>query len=59
MFYLGALALGLLIPGVVIFVSDLLDTKIKFRRDVEGKVSIPFLGELPKAPVDELEVTGR
>ena len=24
-----------------------------FRKDVEGKVSIPFLGELPKAPADE------
>ncbi|MBC7495110.1 MAG: tyrosine protein kinase, partial [Flavobacterium sp.] len=56
LFYLGAFLLGLLIPGAIIYLKDLLDTKIKYRKDVEGKVSIPFLGELPKAPQDELVV---
>lgn len=54
--YLGAIFTGLLLPGAVIYVKDLLDTKIKYRKDVEGKISIPFLGEVPKAPQDELVI---
>jgi tyrosine-protein kinase Etk/Wzc len=45
--YLAALFLGLLVPFGVIYFADLLDTKIKSRMDLEGKTSIPFIGDVP------------
>lgn len=45
--YLAALLLGLLIPFGIIYVIDLLDTKIKSRLDLEGKSPIPFIGDVP------------
>src|SRR5690554_5414228 len=44
---LAAVILGLLIPFIVIYVINLLDTKIKTRLDIEGKTPIPFLGDVP------------
>lgn len=49
MFFMVALLLGLVIPFSVIYISDLLDTKVKTRKDVEGKFKAPFLGEVPKS----------
>jgi tyrosine-protein kinase Etk/Wzc len=46
-FYLGALLLGLLVPFGIIYLIDLLDTKIKSRLDLEGKTLIPFIGDIP------------
>jgi capsular exopolysaccharide synthesis family protein len=45
--YLGALVLGLLLPGGIIFLVDFLDTKIKSRLDLEKKTLIPFIGDVP------------
>lgn len=45
--YLAALLLGLLIPFGIIYLMDLLDTKIKSRLDLEGKTPIPFIGDVP------------
>ena len=45
--YLGALLLGLLVPFGIIYLMDLLDTKIKSRLDLEGKTLIPFIGDVP------------
>ncbi|MEN9907187.1 MAG: hypothetical protein RLZZ540_328 [Bacteroidota bacterium] len=45
--YLVALLLGILIPFGVIYIKDLLDTKIKSRLDIEGKTNIPFIGDIP------------
>lgn len=45
--YLAALLLGLIVPFGVIYVNDLLDTKIKSRLDLEGKTLIPFIGDVP------------
>lgn len=45
--YLGALLIGILVPFGVIYVMDLLDTKIKSRLDLEGKTLIPFIGDVP------------
>ncbi len=46
-FYLASLLLGLFIPFGVIYINDLLDTKIKSRLDLEGKSNIPFVGDVP------------
>ncbi|MDI5895606.1 GumC family protein [Flavobacterium algoritolerans] len=45
--YLGALLLGILVPLVIIYLIDLLDTKIKSRLDLEGKTLVPFIGDVP------------
>lgn len=44
-----ALAIGLAIPFAVIYVLNLLDTKIKTREDIEDKMTMPYLGEIPLA----------
>ncbi len=48
--YLTALLLGFLIPFAVLYVIDLLDTKVKSRFDVTNKMDIPFLGDIPNSP---------
>jgi len=45
--YLAGLLLGLLIPFGIIYTDDLLDTKIKSRLDIEGKMLIPYIGDVP------------
>ncbi|TDX12238.1 GumC family protein [Flavobacterium sp. S87F.05.LMB.W.Kidney.N] len=45
--YLAVVLLGLLVPFVIIYANDLLDTKIKNSNDLEGKTQIPFIGEIP------------
>lgn len=45
--YLGAFLMGILIPFGIIYLMDLLDTKIKSRLDLEGKTMIPFIGDVP------------
>jgi capsular exopolysaccharide synthesis family protein len=47
--YLAALLLGLLIPFGILYIKDLLDTKVKNRFDITDKFSIPFLGDIPKS----------
>lgn len=47
--YLAALLLGLLIPFGILYLMDLLDTKVKSRFEITKKLSIPFLGEIPKS----------
>jgi tyrosine-protein kinase Etk/Wzc len=51
--YLIAIALGLFIPLSVIFILDILDNKIKSRHDIEGKLSAPVLGDIPKSTTPE------
>ncbi|MGS2764935.1 GumC family protein [Sinomicrobium sp. M5D2P9] len=46
---LASFILGLLIPFGVIYLKDLLDTKVQGRKDIEGKLSVPFLGDIPKS----------
>ena len=49
MIYLGALILGFLLPFSVIYMNDLLDTKIHNKVSLEGLVNnVPVLGEIPK-----------
>ena len=47
--YLAALLLGLLIPFGILYLIDLLDTKVKTRFDITNKLNIPFLGDIPKS----------
>ena len=46
---LAGLIIGLIIPFVIIYLINLLDTKIKSRLDIEGKTPIPFLGDVPSS----------
>lgn len=48
MILMGSLVLGLLIPFMIVYLLDLLNTKVKSRLDIEGVLPIPFLGEIPK-----------
>lgn len=41
--------LGLLVPFGIIYIIDLLDTKVKNRFDVTSKFDIPFLGDIPNS----------
>lgn len=43
---LGAILLGLLIPIIMVFIRENLNTKVRGRKDIE-KLSIPFVGEIP------------
>lgn len=45
--YLIALVLGLILPFSIIYILDLLDTKVKTRLDVETATTIPFIGDVP------------
>ncbi|MBS7254399.1 GumC family protein [Flavobacterium branchiicola] len=45
--YLAGMLLGLLVPFGIIYLDDLLDTKIKSKLDLEGKTQIPFIGDVP------------
>jgi tyrosine-protein kinase Etk/Wzc len=59
--YLAALLLGLLIPFGVLYIKDLLDTKVKTRFDITDKFSIPFLGDIPRSstPNEIIDTTSR
>lgn len=43
---LGAILLGLLIPVVLIYIRENLNTKIRGRKDLE-RLTVPFIGEIP------------
>jgi capsular exopolysaccharide synthesis family protein len=43
-----ALALGLAIPALILFLKETLNTTIRGRKDLEG-LSLPFVGEIPLA----------
>lgn len=45
--YLVSLILGLLIPFSIIYLLDLLDTKVKTRHDLDVNLTIPFIGDVP------------
>jgi capsular exopolysaccharide synthesis family protein len=59
--YLAALLLGLLVPFGVIYIIDLLDTKVKNRFDISSKFDIPFLGDIPNSisPNELIDATSR
>lgn len=45
---LVAFLVGLLVPGLCFYIRQLLDVKVRGRRDIEENLTIPFLGEIPR-----------
>ncbi len=43
---LVAFVIAIMIPAAIIFIREMLNTKVRGRKDLEG-VSIPFIGEVP------------
>lgn len=56
--YLGAFLLGIIFPVGIIYVSDLLDNKIRIPKDIED-AGLPFLGDLPDSGKKERLLTGK
>ncbi len=54
--YLAALFMGCFIPFGIIYVSDLLDTKIHSHSDL-NRLSVPYLGDVPKAETSNEIIT--
>lgn len=52
--FLGAFALGLLLPLGLIYIKNLLDNTVHTRQDVEKKLPISFIGDIPQSDDEEL-----
>lgn len=46
---LGSFLMGIIVPFLSIYIADLLDTKVKTRKDIESRFRVPFLGDVPKS----------
>ncbi|MBQ0733125.1 GumC family protein [Aquimarina celericrescens] len=46
--YAGSLFAGLIIPFLIIYLSDLLNVKITSREDLEKALTMPIIGSIPK-----------
>lgn len=46
---LAALIMGSLIPIVLIYASDLFNTKVSGKSDISKLIDVPFLGDIPKS----------
>ncbi len=51
--YAGAFFLGLMLPFLIIYTSDLLNTKVNSREDLEKALSMPIIGSIPKVKSKE------
>lgn len=47
--YLIAFLFGITLPTVLIYLKNILDTKIHNKADVEENISVPFLADVPKS----------
>jgi len=52
-YFIIALLLGVAIPFLIIYIRDILDTKVKSSIDILGKIKVPFLGNIPKSSSTE------
>lgn len=61
MFYGLAVAIGVLIPLLVLYIRNLLDNKVRRRQDIEKQTNIPFLGNIPRLenPQNLLDIKDR
>lgn len=46
--FMIAFAVGLMLPAVVLYVEESMNTRIRNRKEVEDAVSVPFLAEIPE-----------
>lgn len=54
---LGGFVIGLLIPLLIIFVKNFLDTKVHHKGDLAPLLSaVPFMGEVPRIKVDQSDI---
>ncbi|MGX7668092.1 GumC family protein [Flavobacterium pedocola] len=51
--YLMAFAIALILPFSILYLLRMMDNKVKGRHDVESKLSIPFLGDIPTSQSHE------
>lgn len=58
---LAALILGAIVPFIIIYVRNLLDTKVKNRFDITDNSDIPFLGDIPTSETSDklMEISSR
>lgn len=49
-FLIIGLIVGLGIPGAVIFIINILDSRVRGRSDIESMTTIPIIGDLPQKP---------
>ena len=56
--YLAAILLGLIIPFIVIYLRNLLDTKVHSKKDIESALTVPFLGDIPRSESKEKVIVG-
>lgn len=55
--FIVSVIIGLLIPIFIIYIIDLLDTKVKSRKDVERFISdLPYLGDVPRLGKEEGDI---
>lgn len=47
--YLSALIFGFSLPIGIIYMINLLDTKVKSIKDIKALIDVPFLGDIPKS----------
>ncbi|MFL1895401.1 GumC family protein [Aquimarina sp. 2-A2] len=59
MIYVGALFMGLMIPFLIIYVSELLNVKVRSRQDLEKVLTMPILGSIPKTKTKDKIVVSR
>ena len=52
MVLLIAIVMGLIVPTLIIYLRQIMDTKVRSRRDIE-QLPVPFLGEIPAADVPQ------
>ncbi len=48
MIYAGAVFFGLILPFMIIYISQLLNVKISSREEIEKMLSMPIIGSIPK-----------
>jgi len=48
MIFAGALFLGMIIPFGVIYIKELLDTKVHIKEDLESRLTAPVVGDIPR-----------